>query len=220
MSRKFLGVAAFCTLLLLSNFAIAAAPISESEPNNSGATAQNVNFGFSLPGDPLANGPANLPTVSISGTGDGTFDFYRFYTLGGQTFLDIDFGTGGAGSMDTELFLFDSAGNLLASNDDSAGDPGSASGFFGGTLDSAITTNLAAGTYVVAVGEFNSSGSNGFGVSGNAPDTGDTYTLHIRTNAVLPEPTSIALFVAVLLGGLGFWYWREQRMIPVTGKAK
>lgn len=61
---------------------------------------------------------------------------------------------------DTELGVFDSAGNLVAENDDFCG-PGAG-------LQSQLDLNLSAGTYYVAVSGYNIVFSDGFGMSINA----------------------------------------------------
>ncbi|NOX53014.1 MAG: hypothetical protein GXP27_00970, partial [Planctomycetes bacterium] len=191
----------------------------EREPNDSIATAQNLdNENWSLESDPnigdtLTNTSTTIPHITVSGTGDGTFDYFSFTVsnAGDRGIFDIDFGAdllGGAGSIDTELFLFDAAGNLLAQNDDAstaAGAGGSVSG-----LDAYIEYTFASpGLYVIGVGEFPSTGTNG-GITGNTPDLGDTYTLQISVEnhplggTPSPGPSPPAAAVAdTLLGGDG-----------------
>jgi Calx-beta domain len=134
------------------------------------------------------NTSTTIPHVTIDGTGNGTFDYYRFTVRGAsatnpvQGIFDIDFGeTPGQGSMDTELFLYDSFGNLLDSDDDGAflvaEDPGSTTSPNG--FDAFLQYNFTSdGTYVIGVGEFSSTGDPG-GITGNVPDPGDTYTLQV-----------------------------------------
>ena len=99
--------------------------ISEFEPNNSLASAQNIDSFFSLANDLPISSSTTIPHVSIYGTGNGTFDYYSFTvsTPGSRGIFDIDFGITGTGffsrrGIDTELFLFDNAGNFLVGNDD------------------------------------------------------------------------------------------------------
>ena len=157
-------------------------PVPEAEPNNSIATAQNIDAaGWNLSSDAnIANSTA-VPHVTIQGTGNGTFDYYSFTiaNAGDTATFDIDFGyTGGTGSTDTELFLYRSSGGYsLAWNDDystSAGGGGSTSG-----LDAFVQYTFSTpGTYVIGVGEYNSYGDYG-GITGNVPDSGDTYSLQV-----------------------------------------
>lgn len=126
-----------------------ASPVIETEANgqaanNSRATAQMLPLlAFSINADPNVFG--NRLTVSVSGNSSGNdVDFYRFDTMGGPAYFDID-GTSGP---DTYLALFDSAGTVVGDNDDSnAPDPGSSTG-----LDSFLgVIALGPGTYYVAV---------------------------------------------------------------------
>ncbi len=192
--------------------------LDEMEDNNSIAGAQFIDpaefvtFYNSYIGD-----SAFVPHVSIDANGDGTHDYFSFYVpFAGMTgSFDIDFGGNVGGDMDTELFLFDSAGNLLASNDDNFGDPGStATSPIGENGDSFIAHTFAnPGLYVIGVGEFNSSAVSGQ-IVGQAPDSGaaddgdlfflwdedigsgldDTYTLHISlAPSVTPGVPALSL---------------------------
>ncbi|WP_193369486.1 PEP-CTERM sorting domain-containing protein, partial [Pelagibius marinus] len=118
----------------------------------------------------------------IAATGDGTFDYYDFSVMAGETFrFEFD-----AANFDTELFLFDLAGSLLALDDDSGL----------GLLSQIDYTFALAGVYVIGVGEFNSFALQGM-ITGNAMDAGDSYLLRISSLQLpiaVPEPASLALF--------------------------
>ncbi|MEQ8463977.1 two-partner secretion domain-containing protein, partial [Coleofasciculus sp. E1-EBD-02] len=133
-------------------------PNQEVEPNNSINRAQSLDGSFSVAANPDVESSTTVPFVSISGTGDGTFDYYSFTveTAGSQGIFDIDQGnTGGAGSLDTELFLFNAQGGLLASNDDAAITQGA--GGSSRITDSYISfTFETPGTYVIGVGKYDS----------------------------------------------------------------
>ncbi|NJN86930.1 MAG: filamentous hemagglutinin N-terminal domain-containing protein, partial [Leptolyngbyaceae cyanobacterium SL_7_1] len=74
--------------------------VSELESNDSIATAQNLDpFFFLNPGvaDPNVEASNTIPYVSISGTGDNTFDYYSFSaTAGSGGIFDIDTAVGAA----------------------------------------------------------------------------------------------------------------------------
>jgi len=115
--------------------------------------------------------------------GTGNFAYFSFQVTSGNSrgVFDIDngFTDGRADSIDTELFLFNqNTGSLLASNDDAStnlGEGGSAS-----FLDSFIDFTFAEpGSYVIGVGRFNSSASDGALISGAAPLMGQTYDLRV-----------------------------------------
>ncbi len=161
--------------------------IAEIEPNSTLATAQNVDAGpWSLQPNANIDLSTSRPHLTISGTGDVTFDYYSFTANAGDVgVFDTDFT-----NFDTELFLYDSLGNLIAGNDDSTEDPGATG------LDSFIRhTFTAAGTYFIGVGKFNSVGSPG-GITGNTPAVGDVYQLHISIDG---KPAAPATFGVVSL---------------------
>ena len=148
-------------------------PVPEEEPNNSRAGAQNLDGElWTVAPDPNIQDAKTIPHVSVLGSGDGTFDYYSFTvsTPGAVGIFDIDFA-----NFDSQLFLYDNGGTLLASNDDTVpADPGSAS-----VLDAKIDFTFSSpGTYVIAVGEFFSEDAGG-SVQGNSPDAGESYTLHV-----------------------------------------
>ena len=83
---------------------------------------------------------------------------------------------------DTELGLYDSAGNLIDDDDDG-----------GAGLYSSITATLDIGTYYIAVGEFNTVFGDFFSATGNG-QFGDTEGGDYWIN-IIPEPGT-----ALLLG--------------------
>jgi hypothetical protein len=202
----------FVGFIALHSSAATASVISELEPNNTAATAQDVdgNFDFAFSadiGDSLGNNTSTtLSHVSIVGLGGGGIDWYTFTSLGGLTILDIDYGDAlGGGFMDSELGIWDIGGNLLATNDD-AGGP-----WQGSALDSFIQlSSLTGGTYFVGVGAFDTDFADGFSMTGTAPGAYGTYTLHISTDtSQVPEPSIIALFGLGLVG-IGFARRRQS----------
>ena len=107
-------------------------------------------------------------------------DLFRVHTYGNTL-------TGGQfGNEDTEIALFNSLGNVIASNDDLNGNLWS---------DIRVTTGLAAGDYYVAAAAYNLAFGAGF--SATAGDAGSP-TGNIKLT-VIPAPGSLALLG---LGGL------------------
>jgi hypothetical protein len=148
----------------------------EAEPNNLLIGSQPLS-NFSLLTNPNIESSTVIPHITVSGNGDGTFDYYSFNaTTGNRAIFDTDSG------LDTRLFLFNgTTGELLAQNDDSnisLGGQGSNS-----TLDSYIDyTFTNPGPYIIGVGKY------AFAPSGTTPNpttgvgtvpfgVGDTYIL-------------------------------------------
>jgi hypothetical protein len=111
-------------------------------------------------------------------------DLFRVHTYGNTL-------TGGQfGNEDTEIALFNSLGNVIASNDDLNGNLWS---------DIQITTGLAAGDYYVAAAAYNLSFGAGFtATAADAVLAGSALSGNIKLT-VIPAPGSIALLG---LGGL------------------
>lgn len=97
--------------------------IVEVEGNDSLASAQDVSLAFTTDFDAnitnqnRINVSTLFPHVSIAGTGDDTFDYYRFSVANDNSvgIFDIDFGMP---DVDIEIAVFDAAGNPLAEDDD------------------------------------------------------------------------------------------------------
>lgn len=107
-------------------------------------------------------------------------ELFRVHTAG-NTLVGNSFGDG-----DTEIALFDSLGNVIASNDDQGG-------FRWSKID--ITTGMAAGDYYIAAAAYDL--SFGTGWTASASDAG-TVTGDMKIT-VIPAPGSLALLG---LGGL------------------
>jgi len=161
--------------------------------NDSIANALNIDDEYSLDPDADVSNAEITPHVSVTATGDGTVHFYEFtvYSDGDAVILDIDYGeTGGAGSFNSYLELYDAAGNVLASNDffPFVGGAGGSTSNDDAYISATIAT---AGTYYVAV---MSSG-------GGAVPAGATYELQVSVqNQVISDPDSGD---DILDGGMG-----------------
>jgi len=159
MRRIIVVLAAMAAMVVVYAGAAWAASVSEVEPNDSIAEAQNIDgSSFSLDSDPnigdkFVNTSTIIPHATINGTGSGTgenltVDWYSFTVsqAGDGVILDVD-----DASFDSDVFLFDSSGQLLAELSDSQTDWGQ-----GGSTsdrDSYLEyTFQTPGTYYVAVG--------------------------------------------------------------------
>jgi hypothetical protein len=153
---------------------------NEIEPNDSIATAQNIDGLFNLNfssdiGNRITNTSTIVPHATVNGTGNGTFDYYSFTVAnaGDIGFFDIDYTSG----LDSFLQLYTAAGDLLLANDDNStsyGQGGSSTG-----LDSYLEhTFTAPGTYVIGVGS----------CCVGPVNAGTSYTLHA---SVGPDPRPV-----------------------------
>lgn len=146
----------------------------------------DIEFGTDVPVAPAATdlgalGGMIMTEEALSPAG---VNWYTFDTAGGDVSIDTAgsiLTDAGFGENDTELGLYDSTGLLIADNDDVGG----------GDLTSAVDATLAAGTYYVAVGSFNTV----FGAS--AWDVSSTSTAEGTIKlTIVPEPASAGLLVA------------------------
>ncbi|MCP4470494.1 MAG: hypothetical protein GY815_07380, partial [Gammaproteobacteria bacterium] len=95
--------------------------VTEEAGNDSIADAQNIDRYFSLGysadvGDENSNTSETIPYVSITGTGDYSYDYFEFTVTAENSLaiFDIDYGYGTEeGSFDTYLRIYDESGNLL-----------------------------------------------------------------------------------------------------------
>ena len=166
-----------------------AASVSEVEPNNSRAQAQNIDASFDLSANAEIFDSTTVPHATVNGTGDGTYDYYKFTVPQGdpvRVVLDMDHTTPDWVANDDPYYdswidLYDS-NNWLATNDDESGDPGSTQDDQAG-VDSRLVETLAPGTYYVGIGSWP-----GF----STVPAGATYQLHVSVgNDVTPPDTTI-----------------------------
>lgn len=129
-----------------------AASLAEVEPNDDIANAQVIDASFDISASPDIKHATFIPHVSISGTGNDTYDFYQFDvdTAGSYGIFDIDYGSESGGSVNTYIRLLDQSGTVLKGNsysNQSYGASGSVSFY-----DPYFTyTFLEAGTYYIKV---------------------------------------------------------------------
>jgi len=210
MKKLGLIVVLILGLVIMGASRVEALIIFEIEGNDTIATAQNIDAFFSIGANVDIQDSATIPWVSISATGDGTYDYYSFTvaSAGSTGVFDIDYGMF---DIDTEIGLFDPAGLVLAQNDDffpnTVGAGGSAHPF-----DSYISHTFAAsGLHTIGVSRFPSSATTGT-LTGAAPHQGSDYTLQVSIQnhdggggqePVIPEPLTLGLFGSGLLGLLG-----------------
>jgi hypothetical protein len=158
---------------------------------------------------PVALTPATAINVSTgSGTGSGLVgtghEIFSFDAYAGDSIsLDINVTQIFAGTAftddDSQLFLFNSSGQLLAQNDDFGGLQSFIGGFAIGVTD----------TYYVGVTTFDNDPAFSGGIISGWADNGQSrfaYDLVISgvTPAQVPEPMSLALvFTALLAAGIG-----------------
>ena len=180
------------------------------EPNDTLASAQSLEgYIWSLNsqpdiGDMFGNTSTVIPHLTVTAVGNDSFDYYSFVvpSAPARGIFDIDYGTTGNPLTDvnTQIFLYDSAGVLQNLNSDSPitwGSGGSTS-----TLDSYLDhTFLTPGTYVIAVAATPSLGATG-GVSGTPVRNGSTYTLQLSIEGH-PAVTTAGS------GGSTFYFGRE-----------
>ena len=177
-----LKVSAISFCISLSVDSATADVISEVVPNGTMAEAQNIDASFNVGDNVDVENATEWSWVSITGTGDDSFDYYSFEVpaTGVIGIFDIDYGASTPGGINSEIFLYGPNGEVLAESafgSQSAGAEGSSdpSGFY----DSYINhTFNAPGQYIIVVGEYNTIGNPG-GVGGNPLDADDTYTLQV-----------------------------------------
>ena len=180
--------------------------VSEIEPNNSIAEAQFIAPElFSLQANPNIEASTDIPHISIFGTGDGTFDYYSLMISapGSRGIFDIDNSSAaGIGYLDTQIFLFDSAGRRLTENDDSS--TGLGAGGSISRLDSFISYEFETpGTYTIGVGRYYSYSMNE-SIKGNPLVPGNQYTLQISIDNRNTNPNqnpNSGLFAQATNGG-------------------
>jgi hypothetical protein len=163
----------------------------------------------------ISNTSSNYATPDLSfnvSVAGNQVKWYRF-SLAGPTspsgaFLDIDlFATGTTGQADTEIGIYDNAGNRIADDDDDGHSlrsaltfgnttprtmPPDPFGFTNGLAHNGRDGNLGAATYWLSVSLFNTTfGATNWTVTSSATAQPAASTVNFRTD-VVPEPATMA----------------------------
>jgi Ca2+-binding RTX toxin-like protein len=158
----------------------------QAQNNSSVGSAVNLDGHFGLQDSAFIGNATTIPHATVTATASGNFEYYSFSVASGATAtFDIDHTVG---SVDTILRLFGSDGSTsLATDDDSALDPGSDDGH-----DSALTYTFATGgTYYLRVDSYPST---------TPLAIGSNYTLNVSVSTAVV--TSVA-GGSTLTGGVG-----------------
>lgn len=167
--------------------------------NEIGDTGQNISNAQVIP-----SGTTLLETISGTISSDNDVDLYQI-TLAGEPFSAT---TTNAAVFDTQLFLFDEDGVLLAGNDDSDSSQSTLS-----------DSSLDAGTYFLGISSFNNDpndpvGSELSGFTGDGFSNGD-YTIELTGVVSAPSPAfSLGASPANLPPGTGIFF--ENDLIGIV----
>lgn len=156
------------------------ATLGPDADNNSIATAFDISDNFSLTSDPDIFDSTTTLHTTVSATGNGQGGYYKLDLAAGTIVsIDID-GIADPDVHDSWVRLLDSAGNIVAENDDGGGDPGSVT-----TRDSSVVTVIPeTGTYYVLEGRWAPPPINDW--AEEVPE-GSTYKLNVSVEFP-PEP--------------------------------
>lgn len=132
-------------------------------------------------GDMFGNTSTVIPHLTVTATGNDSLDYYSFVvpSAGAKAIFDIDYGTTGdvLTDVNTQLFLYNSAGTLLDS--DSLAPTNWGAGGSTSQFDPYLEyTFPTPGTYVVGVADSTAVGAPG-GIVGAGVRNGGTYTLQV-----------------------------------------
>ncbi len=156
------------------------ATLGADATNNSIAAAFDISDNFSLTEDPNIFDSTTVLHTTVNATGNGQGGYYKIELQAGSTIsIDID-GIADPDVHDSWVLLLDSEGNVVAQNDDGAGDPGSVH-----PRDSSLAFTVEeTGTYYILEGAWSPDVEGGWL---EAVPEGSTYTLNVSIDFP-PEP--------------------------------
>jgi Ca2+-binding RTX toxin-like protein len=165
--------------------------------NNSIATAFDISDNFTLAEDPNIFDSTSVLHTTVDATGNGQGGYYRIDLAEGTVItIDID-GIADPNVHDSWVRLADSAGNIVAENDDGGGDPGSTS-----NRDSSLVHVIQeTGTYYILEGSWSETAlDNGWA---EVVPEGSTYELNVSVEFPPPPAQPGDAGSDTLTGGRG-----------------
>src|SRR5215204_5393799 len=124
MRRILVFLATMVMGVLVASGVALAAVVTEVEPNDSIAAAQDIDTSFDLTANPDITESTNIPHATVNGTGNDTHDYYSFTVPAGdpvRVVLDMDHTTpDGNTQYDPWIQLYDGSEALLELSDDNA----------------------------------------------------------------------------------------------------
>lgn len=173
------------------------ATLGPDATNNSIAAAFDISDNFSLTSDPDIFDSTTTLHTTVNATGNGQGGYYKIDLAAGTVItIDID-GIADPDVHDSWVRLLDSAGNIVAQNDDGGGDPGSTS-----NRDSSLVfVAQETGTYYILEGSWSPTAP-GDGWAEAVP-AGSTYELNVSVEFP-PAPAQPGVSGSdTLIGGRG-----------------
>ncbi|RVI15240.1 hemolysin [Sinorhizobium meliloti] len=173
------------------------ATLGPDAANNSIAAAFDISNNFSLTSDPDIFDSTTILHTTVNATGNGRGGYYKIDLAAGTVItIDID-GIADPNVHDSWVRLLDSAGNIVAQNDDGGGDPGSTS-----NRDSSLVfVAQETGTYYILEGSWSPTAP-GDGWAEAVP-AGSTYELNVSVEFP-PQPAQPGVAGSdTLIGGGG-----------------
>ncbi len=172
------------------------ATLGPDAANNSIAAAFDISNNFSLTSDPDIFDSTTILHTTVNATGNGQGGYYKIDLAAGTVItIDID-GIADPNVHDSWVRLLDSAGNIVAQNDDGGGDPGSTS-----NRDSSLVfVAQETGTYYILEGSWSPTAP-GDGWAEAVP-AGSTYELNVSVEfPPLPAQPGVAGSDTLIGGG-------------------